>query len=114
MKSLFFHLAMDTRGERRLWISKIFSFDQIKNMDSKTMNWRIKGYTALVRDETSEAKKVFLKILILQMLMWRDLRLYIHPLRRHGGVRKNRYGDKWRTPYTATEFLEYLTRMYWE
>jgi len=103
---------MDTSHIAPNWFQKILSFQRISEMGNHDAKRRLKVYTEMLNRREGKYRNIIYQIWIYQILLWQDKRVYVHVTRRHSGVRKNKYGDKWRTYDTIEDYLGRLIAEY--
>lgn len=93
--------VMDTTDEKSLWELKVFSYNQVANATPDTL----KRTSRLLKLEQNPNRKFLQKVRLMQLVLWFDKQIYLHPTR-HYGVRKNMYGDKFRTKRNIKDYYD--------
>lgn len=84
----------------------------VKNMTPEVRKRRL-AYYKMKLEGTTGATRLFGEILRMQIILWQDKNMYLHPSR-WSPTKKSRYGDLYREHMTMTEYMEAMMRVYTE
>lgn len=103
---------MDSTNERKVWERKVLTYAQVTGGDPQSWERRFKNARDISRDpDRHPVIRHLAKIWMWQMMLWMDFGVYLH-VRRHSRIKKNKYGDTFRTKVDPQDYLQELQEEY--